>query len=122
MDDTLKLTESYWEVLKSLNDEVKLRLATRLTASVIASKSNTVDKTEEMLNKHLGTWKDDRTTEKSKEESKMARPIKETPVLSGEDTARFEEAIRKVKPLSKERREQIRKESEAFRRKVIIKI
>ena len=38
MDDTLKLTDSYWEMLKSLSDEVKLRLATRLTASVIAAK------------------------------------------------------------------------------------
>lgn len=52
----------------------------------------------------------------------MARPIKETPVLRGEDAARFEKAMREVKPLSKERQEQIRKESEAFRRKVIIKI
>ena len=52
----------------------------------------------------------------------MARPIKETPILKGEDAARFEKAMREVKPLSKERQEQIRKESEAFRRKVIIKI
>lgn len=38
MDNTLKLTETYWEMLKSLNDDIKLRLATRLTASVIAGK------------------------------------------------------------------------------------
>lgn len=52
----------------------------------------------------------------------MARPIKETPILRGKDAARFEQAMREVKPLSKERREQIRKESDAFRRKTIIKI
>lgn len=36
MDNTLKLTETYWEMLKSLNDDIKLRLATRLTASVLS--------------------------------------------------------------------------------------
>lgn len=59
MDDTFKLTDSYWEMLKSLSDEVKLRLATRLTASVVSAKAADVDNTEEMLEKHLGAWKDD---------------------------------------------------------------
>ena len=63
MDDTLKLTDSYWEMLKSLSDEVKLRLATRLTASVVAAKAVNADTTEEMLKKHMGGWKDHRTTE-----------------------------------------------------------
>ena len=36
MGETLKITETYWEMLKSLSDDIKLRLATRLTASVIA--------------------------------------------------------------------------------------
>lgn len=63
MDDTLKLTDSYWEMLKSLSDEVKLRLATRLTASVVSAKAADADNTEEMLEKHLGAWKDDRSTE-----------------------------------------------------------
>ena len=58
MDDTLKLTNSYWEILKFLSDEVKLRLATRLIASVVTTKTADGDRTEEMLKKHLGAWKD----------------------------------------------------------------
>lgn len=63
MDKTLKLTDTYWEMLKSLSDDIKLRLATRLTASVIAGKKERKDKTEEMLKKHLGAWKDERSAE-----------------------------------------------------------
>lgn len=63
MDNTLKLTEAYWEMLKSLSDDIKLRLATRLTASVIANKAADKNKTNEMLEKHFGKWKDDRSAE-----------------------------------------------------------
>lgn len=63
MDNTLKLTETYWEMLKSLNDDIKLRLATRLTASVIAGKDARKDRTDEMIEKHLGKWKDERSAE-----------------------------------------------------------
>ncbi|MEL5892599.1 hypothetical protein AAE250_03725 [Bacteroides sp. GD17] len=59
MDNTLKLTDTYWEMLKSLNDDIKLRLATRLTASVVANKNVRKEKTEEMIEKHLGKWKDE---------------------------------------------------------------
>ena len=38
MDDALKITDTYWEMLKSLSDDIKLRLATRLTASVVPVK------------------------------------------------------------------------------------
>lgn len=61
MDNTLKLTETYWEMLKSLNDDIKLRLATRLTASVIAGKDASKNRTDEMIEKHLGKWKDERS-------------------------------------------------------------
>lgn len=57
MDNTLKLTDTYWEMLKSLNDDIKLRLATRLTASVIAGKNTRKNRTNEMIEKHLGKWK-----------------------------------------------------------------
>lgn len=63
MDKTLKLTDTYWEMLKSLSDDIKLRLATRLTASVITGKKVRKDKTEEMIEKHLGAWKDERSAE-----------------------------------------------------------
>ena len=60
MDNTVKLTETYWEMLKSLNDDIKLRLSTRLTASVIAGKDARKNRTDEMIEKHLGKWKDER--------------------------------------------------------------
>jgi hypothetical protein len=37
--DTLKLTDTYLEILKPLNDDIKLQLATRLTTSVIVDKN-----------------------------------------------------------------------------------
>lgn len=57
MDRTMKLTNTYWDILKSLSNEVKLRLATRLTASVAASKANEKDRTENMIKKYYGSWK-----------------------------------------------------------------
>ncbi|MDR3268566.1 MAG: hypothetical protein LBT83_05825 [Tannerella sp.] len=39
----------------------------------------------------------------------MARPIKDTPVLTGKDAQRFTEAIENVKPVSKEIREEMKK-------------
>lgn len=54
MDNTLKLTETYWEMLKFLNDDIKLRLATRLTASVVAGKNISKNRTNEMIEKHFG--------------------------------------------------------------------
>ena len=41
----------------------------------------------------------------------MAKPIKETPVLTGEDAVRFEEASHEVKPVSQE---EIQKAQQAF--------
>lgn len=52
----------------------------------------------------------------------MARLIKETPILFGEDARRFEKEMREVKPLSKEKRDKIRKQCDAFLSKVIVKI
>jgi hypothetical protein len=49
-------------MLKSLSDDVKLRLATRLTASVVEGRSISEDHTEKMLKKHANVWKDDRTS------------------------------------------------------------
>ena len=61
MDDALKITDTYWEMLKSLSDDIKLRLATRLTAS---GKVTHREKTQEMIEKHMGKWKDERSTDK----------------------------------------------------------
>lgn len=55
--DTLKLTDTYLEILKPLNDDIKLQLATRLTTSVIVDKNTRKNRTNEMIEKHLGKWK-----------------------------------------------------------------
>lgn len=38
----------------------------------------------------------------------MARPIKETPILFGEDARRFLEAMENVKPASQEEKQRVR--------------
>jgi hypothetical protein len=45
----------------------------------------------------------------------MARPIKDTPIISGEDARRFTEAMENVVPLPKEEREEIKKAYEWFK-------
>lgn len=64
-NESIQLTNSYWEVLKSLSSEVKLRLAARLTASVVESEQRiaTTNHTEDMIQKYCGVWKDDRTSD-----------------------------------------------------------
>lgn len=80
MDDTIRLTDAYWEMLKSLNDDIKLRLATRLTASVVAGKTTGKDKTEEMIEKHLGKWKDERSAEEIIKDIYMGRNSTKAPL------------------------------------------
>jgi hypothetical protein len=53
---------------------------------------------------------------RSQEKKKvMAREIKETPVITGEDARRFREAMENLQPISKERKEEQRKAYEWFK-------
>ncbi len=45
----------------------------------------------------------------------MAKPIKETPVLTGKDAQRFSEKIANIKPESKEEKEAAKKAFEKFK-------
>ncbi|EFR55859.1 hypothetical protein BFAG_04558 [Bacteroides fragilis 3_1_12] len=45
----------------------------------------------------------------------MARPIKETPVITGKDTKRFAEKMVNLKPESKEEKESAKKVYEKFK-------
>lgn len=45
----------------------------------------------------------------------MARPIKETPILYGEEARRFEMQMLNPKPISREREESIRRDYEFMR-------
>ena len=44
----------------------------------------------------------------------MAKPVKETPVLTGDDATRFEYATREFVPASKEEKEQAQKAYDLF--------
>lgn len=46
----------------------------------------------------------------------MARPIKETPVLTGKDARRFEKRLQAVKPVSKEEISRINKSYAIFKK------
>lgn len=83
METSINLTNYYWDLLKSLSDDVKLRLATRLTASVLEHRKDeaTTDLTEKMLAKHAGKWIDDRSAEEiisdmHKSRSAIREPLK----------------------------------------------
>lgn len=83
METSINLTNYYWDLLKSLSDDVKLRLATRLTASVLEHRKDeaTTDLTEKMLAKHAGKWIDDRSAEEiisdmRKSRSAIREPLK----------------------------------------------
>jgi hypothetical protein len=45
----------------------------------------------------------------------MARPIAETPIITGEDARRFDEAMANLKPASEERKQEIRESYELFK-------
>ncbi|MDR3133339.1 MAG: hypothetical protein LBU42_04870 [Prevotellaceae bacterium] len=46
----------------------------------------------------------------------MARPIKETPILTGEDARRFEQRMKEIKPLSPEELKSMDKSYELFKK------
>jgi hypothetical protein len=46
----------------------------------------------------------------------MARPIKDTPIIWGEDAKRLTEAMKNVQPITKEEREEMKKAYEWFKR------
>lgn len=52
----------------------------------------------------------------------MARPIAETPVLTGDDALRFEEAVNNVRPLSRSRKAAMDAEYQSFTSRVTINI
>ena len=62
----ITMTNNYWNMLRNLNDEVKLRLASMLTASVVEHRDKSVSEkvsiTEAMVKKYAA-WEDDRTSD-----------------------------------------------------------
>ena len=63
----LNLTNTYWALLRHLSDDVKLRLASLLTSSVVESKETPASQgknlTEQMIAKYAGALSDDRSAD-----------------------------------------------------------
>ncbi len=53
------------------------------------------------------------------EDKIMARPIKETPILYGEEAKKFEMRMQKPKPVTKERSARIRQDYEFMRNRCV---
>lgn len=62
----ISIANSYWRVLSSLSDGVKLRLASMLTTSIIENvdkKETSSELTKRMLKKYNGAWVGDENAE-----------------------------------------------------------
>jgi len=62
-----KIIDAYWNMLRSLSNDMKLKLATRLTASVVEKAERTEtpvsEHTRQMLDKFYGAWEGDESAE-----------------------------------------------------------
>ena len=52
----ITLTNNYWGMLRNLNDDVKLRLASLLTASVVEHRTKTVSEKEDGMEKYADVY------------------------------------------------------------------
>lgn len=78
-----KIIDAYWNMLRSLNNEMKLKLATRLTASVVEKVERiempVSEYTRQMLDKFYGAWEGDESAEQiiatMKENNSVREPL-----------------------------------------------
>lgn len=78
-----KIIDAYWNMLRSLSNEMKLKLATRLTASVVEKVERTEkpvsEHTRQMLDKFYGAWEGDESAEQiiatMKENKSVREPL-----------------------------------------------
>lgn len=58
-------TSTYWDIIKDVKDEVKIRLITLLSESLSRSVENKkrCDRTEDFITKFYGAWKDSDSAE-----------------------------------------------------------
>ena len=78
-----KIIDAYWNMLRSLSNDMKLKLATRLTASVVEKAERTEtsvsEHTRQMLDKFYGAWEGDESAEQiiatMKENSSIRQPL-----------------------------------------------
>lgn len=77
MDIALRETNSYWNLLKNLSDNIKLQLIARLSNSLLEKK---VDNKTSNISKFYGAWKDEdfpMSAEEMVKDIKMSRHFKD---------------------------------------------
>lgn len=79
---SMPILDSYWNTLRSLSDDIKLRLAAMLTVSVVEKDKEETDSsilTKRMLDKYGGAWKGDESADEImaaiRENSSIRKPI-----------------------------------------------
>lgn len=77
----LQIADKYWNMLKDLSDNIKLRLATRLTASVLHEKAEAQEKSlpRTVLDKYCGAWEGEESADEImatiKQNSTIRKPL-----------------------------------------------
>ena len=73
MDNMLNLTDSYWEMLKSLSKDAKLNLIAKLSNSIIETSKDEKVRSSSWSDKYCGAWKDSKSPEDMVAEIKKSR-------------------------------------------------
>ena len=73
MDNMLNLTDSYWDMLKSLSKDAKLSLIAKLSNSIVESAKDEEVRLSSWADKYCGAWKDSKTPEEMITEIKKSR-------------------------------------------------
>ncbi|MCD8094311.1 MAG: hypothetical protein LUF01_16485 [Bacteroides sp.] len=68
---SLNLVDSYWDLLKNLSTDMKLKLISKLSDSLI--KENKESEHEDSFDKFYGAWKDDKEAEELIDEIRSSR-------------------------------------------------
>lgn len=72
---SLRIDDFYWEILKNLNSDMKLRLISRLSES-LQSKINSKETDDNIADQLYGSWKDDRSAEEQIDEIRKSRTFR----------------------------------------------
>lgn len=68
----LNAEDFYWEILKNLNPDMKLRLISRLSES-LQSKINSKETDDNIADRFYGSWKNDRSAEEQIDEIRFRK-------------------------------------------------
>lgn len=79
---SLNITDSYWDLLKNLNKDIKLKLIAKLTDSLLNEEKTKAP--ANLADKYYGAWKDDSSAEE------LIDKIRDSRILGTRQIASFE--------------------------------